>query len=179
MDATEAAAWLATVSLGATLYAFAELALPGLSWRRSRSGQIEPGPVPGYTFYPGEALDEHRMGLDASPWRAHCLETFHSPKRQRAVVTLAARSGAGQMPTSEVPGQLLGVARRVQQATKVDVVVVEWTPNPDAPSALGSWVGVYSPDALAWGGEREVVRFFAEGPAEPQQQGSDDASTPR
>lgn len=165
MDATEAAAWLASASLGATLYAFAELALPPRWWRRSRGGGVEQGPVPGYALYPGEALDARRMGLEGSPWRAHSLETFHSPARKRAVVTLARRPGAALPDAESVPGALLAVARRVQEATGVDVVVVEWAAAPDGLSAPGAWVGVYSPDARAWDGEREGVRFFAEGPA--------------
>lgn len=155
---------LAAAVLGLTLYGVAAALVPEVTSRVSWGEGAEPGPRPGYVFYPGEAVDWGRLGLQPGVWELVSLESFTSGRRSRLVLTLSPTGHAGEQAPLEVVRALEKVTKRALLASKAEVVVVELARRPCEPSVRENWVALRSGDGRGWSGRERGAYFVVESP---------------
>lgn len=159
MDGVEA---LISVILGLTLYGAAAMLSDAVQVRGRRRPGVDPGPVPGYAWYPGEAVDAGRLGLAPERWSVESLEAFHKPGRRRLVLTLRARGGP--MGLDERARALEAATMAAMIRAGADVVVAEVSALPQGPSSPEGLVALRSADGRGWSGRERVPGFVLEGP---------------
>jgi hypothetical protein len=137
---------LASVSLGLTLYGAA-------SWRLGQGRAAGEGGLPGYAWYPGEAVSLEALDAEGAGLEVASLEALHGGARSRLV--LRVRAG-GALPAGPARGAvLMALARRALERSGADVVAVELSQEPE--EALGhaeDEVWLVSADGAGWGGAR-------------------------
>ncbi len=162
MDILTWATALGALGLGATCYGLCAWGLGPLSLRRPSGPGASFGPMPGYAQYPGEALERLKVGLSGTDLHVESMETFHTPYRQRLVLTM-------ERPhvTFEVFAEVMErSAQQVLAWTGADVVVVEVASDVDGPTLPEHGLLIVSQDGAGWSGQgrpgRVVVQAWPE-----------------
>ncbi len=150
-----------SVVLGLTLYGAA-------SWlceeRGGRAAQVEGsqrGPVPGYTYYPGVAVDVGLLGLSEG-WSPTSMEAFHGRGRRRVVLTAGLRRGSAVASEAEVIVMLERATRQVLWGTGAEVAVLELASDPEGLSARRDWTAMRTRDGMGWTGKEAEGAFVVE-----------------
>lgn len=155
---------LAAAVLGLTLYGVAAALVPEVTSRARWGEGAEPGPRPGYVFYPGEAVDWGRLGLQPGVWELVSLESFTSGQRSRLVLTLLPTDHGEALAPLELVRALELVTKRALSASEAEVVVVELARRPREPSVRENWVALRSSDGRGWSGRERGAYFVVESP---------------
>lgn len=141
---------LASLALGLTLYGLLSWAIAGRTLRGAYGPGATFGVFPGYAWYPGEAVDAERLGLHEVALELLSLEALHDRRRTRLVLSVRRLEG---FPGGECGGALMmALARRAQEFSGADVVVVELPQEEDGPSQEGDAVWMVSRDGGGWSG---------------------------
>ena len=144
---------LVSVVLGLSLYGLAAFSCAGATARARFDNTVRRGPVPGYAYYPGEAVDRVAIGVDGISLGVHSLETYHSRDRQRIVLTLS--PGTEALKHAGLVLERLVAALLMRSGAHV--AVVELSSNPAGPSLIGDWTVIGSIDGRGWSGRGQGV----------------------
>jgi hypothetical protein len=116
------------------------------------------GPVPGYSYMPASLIrwdpSEPPIGLDDS-WQAESIETLHSARRSRVVLSIR----AANLTHTEHFSLMKTLAQRLQRRTNADVITVQLlgaTADSEPEGML-----VYAPDGRGWTGTAQEAVLTA------------------
>lgn len=121
---------------------------------------VKRGPVPGYSYLPGESLrfdpsEPLQPGL--GHWEPISLETLHAGSRSRLVLSVRASE---PLQGAELFTLLKTLAIRIQRKTRAQVVAV----RVEEADGEASAVLVLSPDGRGWTGTAKEAELTAELP---------------
>jgi hypothetical protein len=122
--------------------------------RAAQAGETREGPVPGYSWTPGDRLVLESSSPEVPmPARTLSIETFHTPDRARVIISLEVDSELSPDAAEAVMEQL---AREIYRRSEAHAILIVGRRE----GTLATGALLFAPDGRGWWGDERITRIY-------------------